>query len=393
MFLDSAIFLLAAAVFGLMFWPGLRSRPRWRAMITPLASIIGSGFLVLGPILQSEYGGFAPLAMALLCLVAWAFGAAVRVNIGAEAHPASPARRRIEALAQAVLAFAYVISVAYYLNLFGAFAVALTPWHGAFAARIVTTVMLIAIGLAGFSGGFKALERLEYASVSLKLAIIAGLILGLAGYFAVRASADALVFAAPNLGAWQALTLGFGLIVTVQGFETARYLGGSYDAPTRIVAMKRAQGLSTAIYLAYIVLLAYVFAPGSHALSETAIIDMMRVVSPVLPGMLVAAALAAQLSAAVADTSGAGGLTAELSRGHLPARPAYLALVAAGIALTWAVDLFAIIAYASRAFAAYYAAQSLLAALETKGARRLGFAALACLGIVIAVFGTPAEGG
>ncbi|SOB92435.1 hypothetical protein [Rhodobacter maris] len=393
MLLDSAIFLLAIVIFGAMFWPGLRRRPRWRAMITPLASIIGSGFLVLGPILQSEYGGYAPLAMALLCLVAWAFGAAVRVNIAAEDRPARPERRRIEALAQAVLAFAYVISVAYYLNLFGAFAVALTPWHGAFAGRIVTTAMLLGVGLAGFSGGFKALERLEYASVALKLAIIAGLILGLAGYFADRAAAGALVVAAPSLAPWQALTLGFGLIVTVQGFETARYLGASYDAPTRIAAMKRAQGLSSAIYLAYIGLLAYVFAPGSHALSETAIIDMMGVVSPVLPGMLVVAALAAQLSAAVADTSGAGGLTAELSRGRLPARPAYLALVAAGTALTWTADLFTIIAYASRAFAAYYAAQSVLAALESRGARRAGFAALAVLGLLIAVFGAPAEGG
>lgn len=393
MIVDLAIFALAAVIFGAMFLPALKARPRWRAMITPLASIIGSGFLVLGPILQTEYGALAPLAMAGLCLVAWAFGAAVRVNIGAEEKRPGLAARRIETLAQAILAFAYVISVAYYLNLFGAFAVALTPWQGAVAGRIVTTLMLIGIGFAGFTGGFKALERLEYASVSLKLAIIAGLILGLGVYFVDRAAAGALIVAPPALGPWQAITLGFGLIVTVQGFETARYLGAVYDAPTRIVAMKRAQALSTLIYLAYIGLLAWLFAPGSHRLSETAIIDMMRVVSPVLPGMLVAAALAAQLSAAVADTSGAGGLTSELSRGRIATRPAYLVLVAAGIVLTWASDLFAIIAYASRAFAAYYAAQSVLAALNSRGLRRWGYGALALLGGAITVLGTPAEGG
>jgi hypothetical protein len=30
------------------------------------------------------------------------------------------------------------------------------------------------------------------------------------------------------------VTLAFGLIVTVQGFETSRYLGSTYDAATRI---------------------------------------------------------------------------------------------------------------------------------------------------------------
>ncbi|SOC20425.1 hypothetical protein SAMN05877809_1123 [Rhodobacter sp. JA431] len=393
MLLDIAILLLAAAVFGGMFLPSLRNRPRWRAMITPLASIIGSGFLVLGPILQSRFGVLAPLAMAALCLVAWAFGAAIRVTIAAESEQATTTVARLQSLSQAILAFAYVISVAYYLNLFGAFAVALTPWNSELAANLTTTAMLALIGVAGFRGGFRALERMEYGSVSLKLAIIGGLLVGLAGYFVTRVEAGALIFSPPTIGAWDAVRLGFGLIVTVQGFETARYLGKSYDAPTRIAAMKWAQMLSSAIYMAYIGLLAFLFAPTSEMLSETAIIDMMRVVSPILPAMLVAAALAAQLSAAVADTSGAGGLTAELSRGKLPPQPAYLALVAAGIVLTWSTDLFAIISYASRAFAAYYAVQSLLAALHSHGPRRMGFAALALLGVAITVLGTPAEGG
>ncbi|MGD9918821.1 MAG: hypothetical protein AB7U46_12450 [Paenirhodobacter sp.] len=392
MLLDLAIFALAVAIFGAMFLPALHGRPRWRAMVTPLASIIGSGFLVLGPILEARFGALAPVAMAALCLGAWAFGAAVRVNIGAEGSPATPAEARIERLAQSALAFAYVISVAYYLNLFGAFAVALTPWHGAFAARIVTTAMLLVIGAVGFSGGFKALERMEYLSVSLKLAIIGGLILGLAVFFVQKASAGALIVKPATLGPWDALRLGFGLIVTVQGFETARYMGRSYSAPVRIGAMKEAQILSTLIYMAYIGLLVFLFDPGTTVLSETAIIDMMRIVSPVLPGMLVAAALAAQFSAAVADTGGAGGLTHELTRGRIPAPRAYLVLVTAGIALTWAADLFAIIAYASRAFAAYYALQSALAALRTAGPRRAGYWALAALGVAITLLGTPAEG-
>lgn len=393
MVLDLSILALCALTAALMAWPRLRHWPRWRAMITPLASIIGSGFLVLGPILSERFGLWAPLAMAGLCVAGWLFGAAVRANIAAINATPSLAQARLERVASGALGLAYVISVAYYLNLFGAFAVSLTPWHGPQAARIVTTAVFLVIAAAGFGGGFSALERMEYTSVSAKLAIIAGLLLGLAAYFWGKASSGTLAFNPPELDLRAALRLGFGLIVTVQGFETARYMGADYDAPTRIRAMRLAQILSSAIYMVYIALMAYIFTPDEMSLSETAIIDMMRVVAPILPGLLVAAALAAQFSAAVADTGGAGGLAAELSGGRVPARWAYLGLVVAGIALTWSANLYQIISIASRAFSAYYALQCVLAAQRTVGAPRWGYGAMALFGLAITVLATPAEGG
>ena len=63
----------------------------------------------------------------------------------------------------------------------------------------------------------------------------------------------------------------------------------------------------------YIGFVAYVFQGNELHLEETAIIDMMKVVAPILPFLLVAAALTAQFSAAIADTSGSGGLVAELT--------------------------------------------------------------------------------
>ncbi len=128
---------------------------------------------------------------------------------------------------------------------------------------------------------------------------------------------------APEVGLWQGITLAFGLIVTVQGFETSRYLGATYDAPTRIRSMILAQALSTLIYLAYILLLALTGLPRPDILSETAIIDMMVQVAWVLPLMLVAAVLAAQFGAAVADTSRSGTLISHLSHGRLSVRHAY----------------------------------------------------------------------
>lgn len=396
--MNAAILIAGIAAAGLLLWPPLARSRLWHATITPLASIIGSGFLVLGPVLEHSYGALAPLVMGLLCLFAYVLGAAIRFNIARRMEgrdSRSAGEERLELAASWALAFAYVISVAYYLNLFGAFAVSLTDFRGGFGGRVVTTAVFLLVLAAGWTRGFRALERMEQVSVGIKLAIIAAMIAGLALYFRGRFVADALVFDPPRLTGWPAVTLAFGLIVTVQGFETARYLGGEYDARTRQRAMRLAQLLSTAIYLAYIGLIAYLFAPGEAELSETAIIDMMRIVAPILPPLLVAAALAAQFSAAVADTGGAGGLVSELTRGRIPPRLAYLLIVLAGLGLTWGTDIFTIIAHASRAFALYYALQSAIAALGARQAgqplRAAAFWALTALGLAATVFGTPVE--
>ncbi|MEC7256447.1 MAG: hypothetical protein VXW58_01385, partial [Pseudomonadota bacterium] len=227
--------------------------------------------------------------------------------------------------------------------------------------------------------------------VGLKLAIIGGLLFGLAVHVTDTAQQGALVWPAPHLSGWGALTLAFGLIVTVQGFETSRYLS-SYDAGVRIASMRLAQGIAAAIYMAYLLLLAYAFDVGQGDLSETAIITMLQAVAPVLAVLLVVAALSAQFSAALADTGGAGGLFTELTGGRIGPRQAYALLVAAGVALTWVADVFEIISYASRAFALYYAVQAWLAGHRAgPGRARTGYRALAALGLAMAIFGAPVE--
>ena len=383
--------LLIAA---LLLYPRLSRAPLWRATMTPLASIIGSGFLVLGPILHQSWGASAPLVMAALCAGAWAFGAAIRSNIAHRStEPRPMIEQKLETAASWVLSFAYVISVAYYLNLFGAFGVSLTSYDDALHARLLTSAMFLLILGVGWLRGFDALERLEQVTVGVKLVVIAGLLAGLAGYFVTQTQAGALQIIPPQVSLWQSLTLGFGLIVTVQGFETSRYLSESYDARVRIRSMQWAQAISTVIYMIYITLLAYAFAPATGVLSETAIIAMMAVVAPILPAMLVSAALSAQFSAAIADTSGAGGLIAELTRSRVSSRQAYAVLVGAGLALTWSADVFQIIAYASRAFALYYALQAAIAAShrDQSALRVTAYAGLAVFGLAIAVLGTPVE--
>jgi hypothetical protein len=383
----------------LLLSPRFSKSDIWRATVTPLASIIGSGFLVLAPILVSAYGRNAPLIMAGLCLGAYLFGAAIRFNIFWRNVPEpveDVAVERLEIAASWALVFAFMISVGYYLNLFGAFGVNLTPFNSPVNAKLLTSAIYILILIVGWTRGFKALEKMEYAAVTLKLAIIIGLLVGLTYYFYQQASSSNLFYHTPELSGWPALTLAFGLIITVQGFETSRYLGQDYDAVTRIKSMRLAQTVCAVIYMIYIGLFAYAFDRSQFQLTETAIIDMMGLITPILPLLLVAAALAAQFSAAIADTSGSGGLVQELTRGRMTARYGYVLLVVVGLFLTWEADVFHIISYASRAFALYYTLQSAIAARRAfviqSGLRSIiGFSLLAILGAMIVFFGNAVE--
>lgn len=390
------IILLVAVIMAALFFssPKVANNHYWRAMITPLASIIGSGFLVIGPILLGGFGAFATAAMAALCLVAYAFGHVIRFNImSIQSRPEqSRIEQVLELLSDWALAFAYIVSVAYYLNLFGAFAVSLTSIHSETNAKMVTSAVFIIIVGVGLLRGFGALERLEQVSVSLKLAIIAGLLAGLAWFTVDSVHLNGATLIVPEISPWTSLTLLFGLIVTVQGFETSRYLGATYSAAVRENTMRSAQWASTAIYFIYILCLSLAFAGNDIPLTETAIIGLMDRVSPILPALLVLAALASQFSAGIADTGGSGGLFEELTNGRVTARRSYLLIGVAGLMLTWGASVFDIISYASRAFAVYYALQSGVAAYRASSVNQRGqtvcYALLVVLGIAIAVFGS-----
>jgi len=325
------------------------------------------------------------------------FGNAIRFNIAEIETDKAPSAllAGLERFASVVLAFAFIVSVAYYLNLFGAFGVSLTDLDDSFHANLLSTSVFVLILLTGLIRGFSALERMEQVSVGLKLAIIAGLLFGLAVHFGEVTGKSGLKFDPPQVTGWAGITLMAGLIVTVQGFETSRYLGTTYDAPMRIRSMRLAQLISTGIYLLYITLLTYAFKSDTLALDETAIIDLMQVVAPILPLLLVAAALSAQFSAAIADTSGSGGLMSEVSRGLITEKLAYAILVGIGIFLTWTANIFEIISYASRAFALYYALQAAIAAIRAArrgySVRTVFFVIMAVLGAAITLFGKPIE--
>ena len=158
--------------------------------------------------------------------------------------------------------------------------------------------------------------------------------------------------------------------------------------------MRWAQWVSASIYIIYVTLLVMFVPIPREGVNETEIITLMQGVAVILPPLLVIGALSAQFSAAVADTAGGGGLFVELTARRVSQRQSYAILVGVGIALTWSSDVFAIIAYASRAFAVYYALQAALAAhlaWRRKEQRWIVYAGFALLGIAIALFGTAIE--
>ena len=109
--------LLVAIV---LFLPRLRQSVQWRATVTPLASIIGSGFLIIAPLLHSVMGKWALLGIILLSILAYTLGSVIRFNI----RHAEPELARnphgsiatLEKASQWALGAAYAISVAFYIR-------------------------------------------------------------------------------------------------------------------------------------------------------------------------------------------------------------------------------------------------------------------------------------
>jgi hypothetical protein len=221
----------------LLFQRRLLAAPLWRATVTPPASIIGSGFLVAGPLLAHPVGNWAWLAMLGLCGLGYWFGAAIRYNI-----------RFVE-------------------------------------PSLAQRPPLYQLGLERFSDGLPA------------------------------------------------------------------------------------QG------------------------GETAIIGLLRSVGTAVAPLLILTALASQLSAAVADMNGAGGLLAGASAGRLPVRLGNLLTALVAIAITWTANIYEIITYASKMFVIYYALQALQATLAAwpRGERwrACGFAGALLVALGVMVFAKP----
>ena len=405
--LNIILVVIAASVLLFMFHPRLTKSESWLATLTPLSSIIGSGFLIIAPLLASVVGEYSPLAVTGIVVLAYAIGGVIRFNI-IHAEPllhdrkSHPVIYKIDLFANAALSLAYVTAVAFYLSLLSSFLMTYIGFGDSPALeRSLTTIIIIFIAATGFIRGLGGLEKLEAYSMSLQLSIVAALLIGIFvyGYNFIQ-SEQSLIFDVQDRSWITKACMLSGILLVVQGFETSRFLGEKYSADIRVRTMRRAQLISGALYVVSVIALMPIVQHLDLSNIEIAeIVSATGLAATVLPLMLIVAAIMSQFSAAVADTVGAGCLASESSRGRLSTNKGYLVVSLLAIILVWTADLLEIITFASRAFAIYYLLQCVVALIASRHhyeriAYRLHqarFGTVAAILAFIVIFAIPAE--
>ena len=405
--LNVIVVVIAAVVLLFMFHPRLTRSRAWQATLTPLSSIIGSGFLIIAPLLSSVVGTWAPLAVTGIVILAYAIGSVMRFNI-MHAEPllhereANPLIYKVDLIANAALSFAYVTAVAFYLSLLSSFLLTYLGFENALTMeRALTTTIIVFIATTGYLRGLGGLEKLEAYAMSVQLSIVAALMVGIIVYdYHFLQSEQTLVLEFEQRDWLTKVFMLSGILLVVQGFETSRFLGEKYSAKIRVRTMRRAQLISGALYiLSVIVLLPIVRHLDLTNVQIAEIVTATGLAAAALPLMLIVAAIMSQFSAAVADTVGAGCLASESSRGKITTNLGYVVASVFAVILVWTADLLEIISFASRAFALYYMLQCIVAIMASrqhyKGmAHRLYSARFATVGSILAfivIFAIPAK--
>ncbi|MET0025269.1 MAG: hypothetical protein ABW085_13475 [Sedimenticola sp.] len=405
--LNTILVVIVAIVLLFMFHPRVTQNNSWHATLTPLSSIIGSGFLILPPLLVSVVGVYSPVAVVGIVLFAYAIGSVIRFNI-IHAEPllhekkTHPSIYKVDLVANAALSFAYVTAVAFYLSLLSAFLLTYLGFENAHTLeRTLTTVVIVFIASTGYLRGLGGLEKLEAYSMSLQLSIVAALLLGVFVYdYNFMQSEQPLSFEIQDRDLLEKVFTLAGILLVVQGFETSRFLGEKYHAEVRVRTMRRAQLISGVLFvLSVIALMPIVQHLDLAHIEVEGIIAATGLVATALPLMLIVAAVMSQFSAAVADTVGAGSLASESSHGKLKTNMGYLVVSIFAIALVWTADLLEIISVASRAFALYYLLQSFVAIManhhhhehKVRRLHNVHFATVAGILAFVVIFAIPAE--
>ncbi|HEU5280637.1 MAG TPA: hypothetical protein VFU82_01465 [Gammaproteobacteria bacterium] len=366
------------------------------ARATPLASIFGSGFLVIVPVLNGVVGPYAFFAMAAVCALAYAVGSVIRFNIMhveplLETGRATIRLLRQEQTANLALILAYAISVALYIHILAAFLLGGFGVNTPMRENIVTVLIVAAIGVLGRFHGLKMLLVLERWSLRVTGVLVFTLLAGFVMFDWHAFSTNTLQWPVlPQHDWWTILTVVGGTLIVVQGFETSRYLGSEYDRDLRVWSCRSSQIVSTIIYLVFVAMATPLMHFLGNEVQDDGLLILAAKAAFWLPLPLVAAAVLSQFSAAVADVVAAGGNVAESTNGYVDQRRAYVLVCGIAVVVSFASTLV-ILSFASRAFAFYYFLQCCIAIqVSKKRAQKAIMSLLAVVLAFIALFAVPA---
>jgi len=366
------------------------------ARATPLASIFGSGFLVIVPILNGAVGPYALLAMAVVCAIAYAMGSVIRFNIRhaeplLEEGKASPRVLRYEQTANLALVLAYAISVCLYIHILAAFLLGGLGINTPRRENVLTVLIIAVIAVVGRFRGLDMLLVLEHWALRITAFLVVALIVGFLIYDWKAFQTGSIIWPAlPQQDLWTVLTVVGGTLIVVQGFETSRYLGSQYDRELRIWSCRSSQIVSTIIYLLFVAAATPLMHILGSEVEDNGLLKLAAAASVFLPIPLVIAAVLSQFSAAVADVVAAGGNVDESTEGRVDYKQAYVLVCGIAIILAFASTL-TILSFASRGFAFYYFLQCLVAiVVSNKTWQKIAIGVLAVILAFITLFAVPA---
>jgi hypothetical protein len=366
------------------------------ARATPLASIFGSGFLVIVPILYAAVGPYSLVAMAGVCALAYAMGSVIRFNIR-HAEPvlatgtASARVARHERTANLALVLAYAISVCLYIHILAAFLLGGLGINTPARENIVTVVIIAAIGAIGRAHGLDILLVMERWALRVTGVLVLALVVGFAVFDWRAVQSHSLQWPlSQHQDLWTVLTVLGGTLIVVQGFETSRYLGSEFDRDLRVASCRSSQIVSTIVYLLFVATAMPLMPFLGNQVQDNGLLVLAAKASPWLPLPLVFAAVLSQFSAAVADVVAAGGNVAESTQGRIDERGAYVLICGIAVVLAFASTL-TILSFASRAFAFYYFLQCLVAiSVSQSRPQKVAIGLLAAVLVFITMFAVPA---
>jgi hypothetical protein len=367
------------------------------ATVTPLASIFGSGFLIVVPILEREMGARAAVGMAAVCLLAWTVGIAIRHNVATIEPLVRDGRLdqmtgRIERASDIVIIGAYMISVTLYARILAQFVVGYVSPASGNAERWLGMSVIALITVVGLVRGLSGLETLERISLAAVLVLVFAISAAFAHKDVLQLEHGGLhTPPVPHNSLVSVLLVLGGMLITVQGFETVRYQP-QIDRRARIAGCSLSQLVSSLVYVLLVVLATPLMGLGTTSGTDATLLEMVKRVAPALALPLVLCAVLSQLSAATADTEAGVGNLRTVHWAPLKGRLPYALIGAVSTILAATLATSVIIVVASRAFAAYYALQCISALRTSDQLRaRVGYGALSIVLLAIAALAEPAQ--